>query len=565
MNNSVKNCIVKLIALLLVLLVMPFAAADSVSSLLSSYEGSQEKFLGLKDELKECQLLDDDCEDIENDLFDAALPYAEDAINLMLVYLYYVNDAAHADAQEELEQAIDDLQYADSKEEYDDVLAAVKIAWKSIADDIKQKTVEDLFVAVDALVDKGEIIDAKLECGIGELTTSSTALDDAYTSFSADIAKADEQIDAAENLLNADGDLTDVVATIKSAQEALKSSQTSLTTARDALTAKGGTLCTEVVIEDDEDDADEEDDEDADETEDEDEEAEEETEEVVEEQDLDQLLSDYDLDTYYEEAQDAIETLVEYIEEQQDDNYDTSKADIVLGQAEQYLEDAEELVLTKKGVGAISKLLNAQQTAERGLNSEYYKVGSGSSSSGSATADYQAFVACMEKASYSYQRDACYEDYGIDGDTQTEIDDCLAAANAEDERLECYSEAENEAEKQEGDDEEALRDRLETLEDDLDDLEDDVTLLYGNLSQSGESSTSDDYKDVDTAIDALLDEVQEANQGYFDDMDDIETKIDLGDESEADELLDDLEDEVADYIEDMEAEIADLQQDIDAL
>ena len=104
-----------------------------------------------------------------------------------------------------------------------------------------------------------------------------------------------------------------------------------------------------------------------------------------------------------------------------------------------------------------------------------------------------------------------------------------------------------------------------TLEDDLDDLEDDVTALYNELSQSGESSTSDDYQTVDTAIDDLLDEVQEANQGYFDDMDDIETKIDLGDESEADELLDDLEDEVADYIEDMEAEIADIQEDIDAL
>ncbi len=548
-------------------MVMPFAAADSVSSLFSSYEDSQEEFLALKEELKECQLLDDGCEDIEDELLDAALPYAEDAINLMLAYVYYVNDAAHVDAQEELEQALDDLQYADSKEEYDDVLAAVKTAWKSIADDLKQKTLEDLFAAVDALVDKGEIIDAKLECGIGELTTSSTALDDAYASFSADIAKADEQIDAAEDLLNADGDLSDVVATIKSAQDALKSSQTSLTEARDALTAKGGTLCAEVVIEDDEDDADEEDDEDVDEAEDDEEEAEveEETEEVEEEQDLDELLSDYDLDTYYEDAQDAIETLVEYIEEQQNDDYDTSEAEVVLGQAEAYLEDAEELVLTKSGVGAISKLLNAQQTAQRGLNSEYYSAGGGSSSSGTGSDDYEAFVDCMEGSSYSYQRDACYEDYGIDGDTQTEIDDCLAAANAEDERLDCYSEAEEEAALQEGDDEEALRDRLSTLEDDLDDLEDDVTALYNELSQSGESSTSDDYETVDTAIDDLLDEVQEANQGYADDMDDIDTKIDLGDESEADELLDDLEDEVADYIEDMEAEIADIQQDIDAL
>ncbi|MBI5002876.1 hypothetical protein HZC31_05795 [Candidatus Woesearchaeota archaeon] len=560
MNNSVKTVSLKLIALLLALLVMPFAAADSVSSLLSSYEKSQEKFLDLKDELKECQLLDDGCEDIEDELLDAALPYAKDTINLMLAYVYYVNDATNADAQEELEQALDDLQYADSKEEYDDVLAAVKTAWKSIADDLKQKTVEDLFAAVDALVDKGEIIDAKLACGIGELSTSSTALDDAYTTFSADIAKADEQIDAAEDLLNSGGDLTDVVATIKSAQEALKSSQTSLTTARDALTAKGGTLCAEVVIEDD--DADEDDD--AEETEDEEVEEEPE-EEVEEEQDLDTLLNDYDLDSYYEDAQDAIETLVEYIEEQQGDDYDTSKAEVVLAQAEAYLEDAEELVLTKKGVGAISKLLNAQQTAQRGLNSEYYKAGSGSSSGGSATADYQAFVDCMESASYSYQRTACYDDYGIDGDTQTEIADCLAAANAEDERLDCYSEAEEEAALQEGDDEEALRDRLETLEDDLDDLEDDVTALYNELSQSGESSTSDDYKDVDSAIDDLLDEVQEANQGYADDMDDIDTKIDLGDESEADDLLDDLEDEVADYIEDMEAEIADIQDDIDAL
>ncbi len=555
----------KLIALLLVLLVLPFAAADSASSLLFSYEKSQVKFLDLKEEFEECQLLDDDCDDIENELLDTALPYVEDAITLMLAYVYYVNDADNTDAQAELEQARDDLQYADSKEEYDDVLAAVTTAWKSVADDIKQKTVEDLFAQVDALVDKGKIIDAKLECGIGELGSSTDALDDAYASFAADIAEADEQIDAAEDLLDKVGDLSEVVSTIKSAQEALKSSQTSLTEARDALTAKGGSLCTEVVIEEDEDDDADEDD-DVDKTEDEEEVEEEvEEEEVEEEADLDELLNEYGLDSYYEDAQDAIETLVEYIEEQQEDNYDTSEADVVLAQAEGYLEDAEELVLEKSGIGAISKLLNAQQTAARGLNSEYYSAGGGSSSSGTGSEDYEAFVDCMEGASYSYQRDACYEDYGIDGDTQTEIADCLAAANAEAERLDCYSEAEEEAVAQEGNDEEALRDRLSTLEDDLDDLEDDVTALYNELSQSGESSTSDDYETVDTAIDDLLDEVQEANQGYFDDMDDIETKIDLDDESEADDLLDDLEDEVADYIEDMEAEIADIQQDIDAL
>ncbi len=555
MNNSVKKCTMKLVALLLVLLVMPFAAADSVSSLLSSYEKSQEKFLDLKTEFEDCEAVDDDCGDIEEELLDAAISYAENGIKIMLAYISYLGDDSSADAQADLEQALDDLQYADSKEEYDAALDSAKTAWKSVADAIKKKTVEDLFAEVDALVDKGEIIDAKLECGIRELTTSSTELDAAYTSFSADIAKADELIDVAEDLLSKGSDLTEVVATIKSAQDALKSSQTSLTEARDALTAKGGTLCAEVVIEED---ADEEDDT-------EEEEAEEVEAEEVEEQDLDELLSDYDLDTYYDDAQDAIETLTEYIEEQQDDNYDTSEAEVVLAQAEQYLEDAEKLVLESGGTGAISRLLNAQQIATRGLNSEYYRAGTGTSSSGSATADYDAFVDCMEGSSYSYQRDACYGDYGIEGGTQTEIEDCLAAANAETERLECYTEAENEAELQEGDDEEALRDRLSALEDALDDLEDDVTALYNELSQSGESSTSNDYQTVDTAIDNLLDDVQEANQGYFDDMDDIETKVDLGDESEADDLLDDLEDEVADYIEDMEGEIADLQQDIDAL
>lgn len=562
MNKFVKNYSMKFIALFFVLFVLPFAAADSTSSLLSSYEKSQAKFLDLKEELEECQLLDDDCDDIEDGVLDAALSYAEDTISLMLAYVYYVNDSKNADAQAELEQALDDLQYADTKDEYDDVLAAVTTAWKSVADDIKKKTVENLFAHVDALVDKGEIIDAKLECGIDELGSSTDALDDAYASFAADIAQADEQIDAAEDLLNEGSDLSAVVSTIKSAQESLKSSQISLTEARDALTAKGGTLCAEVIIEDDDDDT----------NEIEDEKVEDEVGGDVEEEDteeeeanLDELLNEYGLNSYYEDAQDAIETLVEYIEEQQNDDYDTSEADVVLSQAEGYLEDAEELVLEEGGKGAISKLLNAQQTAERGLNSEYYSAGGGSSSSGTGSEDYEAFVDCMESASYSYQRDVCYEDYGIDGDTQTEIADCLAAANTEDERVDCYAEAEEEAAVQEGDDEEALRDRLNTLEDDLDDLEDNVTALYDALADSGESSTSDDYETVDTAIDDLLDEVQEANQGYLDDMDDIDTKIDLGDESEADELLDDLEDEVADYIEDMEAEITDLQDDIDAL
>lgn len=557
MNSPVNVTMKHVVALLLVFLVMPFAVADSVSPFLSSYEKSQKKFLDFKEELKDCELADDNCDDIKDDLLDAAIPHLRDAIALMQAYVTYAGKDTTA-----LEQALDDLQYADSKEEYDAILADVKVAWASLAGDIKKKAVEDLFASVDALVDKGEIIDAKLECGIDALDSSTSSLDSAYTSFSADIAKADEQLDAVEELL-ASKNLDEALVGIRNAQNALKSSQTSLASARDALTAKGGTLCAEVVIEDDDDDADEDDD-----TDDEEEDAEEETaaveEDVEEEQDLDELLSDYDLDSYYEDAQDAIETLTEYIEEQQDNNYDTSKAEVVLTQAEGYLKDAEKLVLGSGGTGAISRLLNAQQTAVRGMNSEYYKAGSGSSS-GSATADYDAFVACMEGASYSYQRDACYEDYAIDGDTQTEINDCLAAANAEDERLDCYSEAETEAEKQAGDDEEALRDRLSTLENTLDDLEDEVTALYDELSDSGESSTSDDYKDVDTAIDTLLDDVQEANQGYLDDLDDIETKIDLGDENEADDLLDDVEDEVADYIEDMEAEVADIQQDIDAL
>jgi len=544
---------------------LPFAAAENVTSLLNTYNNAKKHFDKAKEELAACQATGDDCEDVEEEVLDAALDAAEEGIALMLAYLEYsgIDGASVAD----LEKALDDLDYVQDKDDFEKVVASAKTAWASVSASVKQKTIEDLYAAVEDLVDKGELIDAKLSCGLEELDASDATLNSAVASFSAAIATADQRIDAAEALLSKGDDLDSVLATIKDAQASLKESQISLSSAHTALTAAGGSLCSEVtIVEDEEDDSDDEDNDDEDDAEQEDtEEADEEDEqETEEEQDLDELLEDYGLNEYYDDAQDAIENLEEYISEKEEDGYDASDAEEVLQQAKDYLAQGEDLVLESSGAGALSRFFNAQQTAERGMNSDYYDYSPGSSSA-SGSADYVAFVECMESATYSSQRTVCYEDYGIRSGTQSDMNDCLAAASSESDRIDCYSEADEEAEEQEGDDAEALQDRIDAVQDSLEDLEKDVTDLYDALAATDEDSSSDDYEALDSDIDDLLDTVQADIQGYENDLDDVQDELDFSDEDEADELLDALEDEVEDYIEDIEEQIAEIQEDIDAL
>ncbi len=561
--------------LICVLFILPFAAAENVTSLLNTYDNAKKHFDKAKEELVDCQATGDECEDIEEDVLDAAIDTAEEGIALMLAYLEYsgIDGASVTD----LEKALDDLDYVQDKDDFEKVVASAKTVWASVSVSIKQKTIEDLYAAVEELVDKGELIDAKLSCGVEELDASDVTLTSAVASFSAAIATADQRIDAAEDLLSKGDDLDSVLATIKDAQASLKESQRSLSTAHTALTAAGGSLCSEVtIVEDDDDDDDDENGDDTDEEDEAEQEAEQEDTEEAEaaeddeeeteeqEQDLDELLDDYGLSDYYDDAEDAIENLEEYISEKEDDGYDATDAEEVLEQAKEYLAQGEDLVLESSGNGALSRFFNAKQTAERGMNSEYYDYNPGSSSA-SGSADYVAFVDCMEGASYSYQRTICYDDYGIADGTQSDINECLSAASSESDRITCYSEADEEAEEQEGDDEEALQDRIDAVQDSLEALEEEVTDLYDALAATDEDSSSDDYEALDSDIDDLLDTVQGDIQGYEDDLDDAQDEIDLGDEDEADELLDALEDEVEEYIEDIEEQIAEIQEDIDAL
>lgn len=542
-----------LLPLILLLVALPFAAADSVSSFYGKYQSSQKKYQELRAELDECRAAGDDCEDIEEDLLDAAIPYAEAGIEVMLAYIEYTDSSELADEKETLEQALDDLKYVETKEAFDEVVATVKATWTSATPDVKKKTVEDLKNEVADLVSKGKLIDAKLDCGIGTLDSSPSDLVTSYRSFSEDIAEAEEHIEEAEALLESDGDVDAILEYVKKSQEALKNSQSPLETATTVLEEQGGSFCAEVTLEEEEEETEEET---AEETE-----TEEETEE--EEQDIDALAEEYGLDTYYNDAKDAIEELVETIEEKQDDHYDTSEADDILAEAEAYLAEAEELILEEGGKGALSRLFNAKTTAEKGLLDAYYSLRTGTT--GSETDDFIAFVDCMEMAGYANQRQTCYDDYGISDNTQSDIEDCLGTAATTAQKEDCYVAAEDEAEKQIDADAEELADRIDALEEQLDDLEGNVTALYNNLSAAEDDKSSSSYTTIDSQIDDLLDDVQTANEDYQDQMDDIQTMIDNEKYDDADDDLDDLETEIENYIEDMLGEVADIQEDIDAL
>ncbi len=543
-----KKLVLALLACLLC--VAPFAAAESLSSMMNTYDNAKQEFNDIKKEYQDCQKADEDCSDIEEDLIEPAVEYASAGISIMIMYLDYAEiETGKADLQE----ALDDLRYVETKEDFDAAITKAKNAWDSVAEDMKQKTIEDLKDNITELVEKGKLIDAKLKCGIKTLSSSTSELDTAYTVFSAEIDEADAKIAQAENLIAADNFASAMVA-IKEAQKALQDSKTSLGTATNALNTKGGALCTEVVIEEQE----------ITETEDEEETREEETEESEETKDLDELLTEYELDSYYSDAEDAVNDLVEYISKKEADSYDVSGAEVVLAQAQDYMESAEDLVLNSGGIGALSKLLNAQQTAERGLNSEYYSASS-STTSTSGSDDYEAFTVCMESAGYAYQRDDCYEDYGISDDTKEEIESCLDEATNEGEREDCYAYADEEAEEQVHADEDGLNDRISAVEKQMGDIEDAVTYLYNELSATGESSTSNDYIEIDALIDALLDDAQSAIEDYEQTIDDIQQDIEDGDYDDADDALDSLENDVDEFEDDMNSEIDDIQQEIDAL
>lgn len=552
----------KIWIVVLLLFIIPFVWAAELSSLIDNYEQKKETFLEYKAELESCTDAGDDCEDIENDVLDAAIDTAELGIEIMQAYIEYTAVTDADTLIEQLETAKNDLKYADSKEEFDAVIADVRATWSTVADDIKQMTVEDLYAAVDELVDKGELIDAKLSCGIDKLTDGSEVLDTTYEEFSAAITAADEKIDEAEALLEAN-DYDAALAAITAAQNSLKDSQSSLQTATTTLSAEGGELCAEVTITEDEDETEDETEDEAeneseDESETESEDEEEQQEE--EEQDLDELLSDYGLSSYHNDATEAIETLVDYIDERKEGGDDTSEAEDVLADAETYLAEGEQLVLEEEGTGAISKFLNAQQTAERGLNSEYYSEGEATVE---GSEDYQAFVDCMETASYSSQRDECYDDYDISGEVQDEIESCLSTADDQDTRYDCYEEAADEAEQQVDDEAQELQDRVDALKDDLEDLEEAVTDLYDALAAKDLDSDDEDFISIDADIDDLLERVQGDREEFETDLDTIEDMIEDEDYDEADNDLDTIESEIEDYVTDKEADKDDIQEDID--
>lgn len=541
--------------------IAPFTLADSLSSQLAHYDNAQKKFEKSKTDFQECQKYDDDCSDIEEEILYNAVSYATESIHIMLTYIGYAsNPTQTAAAQSSLQKALDDLTYVKTKEDFQAIVLTVKTSWTSITEAVKQKPVEDLKEEVDSLIEKGKLIDAKIDCGIDELSSSTSALDASYKEFSAQIAEAEKQISEADNSLAHNAQASTVLASVMSAQEALKKSQSSLTTALDALSAAGGSLCSEITVST------------TTETEttaetDSEVDTEAETQDVepvaqIPAKTVAQLVKEYDLSDYYYNADEAISSLKDYIDEKQEDNYDTSKAEDVLSQAQEYFNAGVDLIKNNAGKGALSKFLNAQQTAVRGLNSEYYKVGTSSSS---LSQNYNDFVDCMQQAGYATQRDGCYEDYGISSGTAEDIESCLGEASSDSEEEECYVDAEDEADYQESSSASELLDRITALEDDLGALEDDVTALYDELSDSQESSSSDTYRDIDHDIDALLSDVQSQRNDYDATIDDINDLIDDENTDNADDDLTDLEDEVESYIEDIQNEIDDLQDEINSL
>ncbi|PIN80451.1 hypothetical protein COV16_00890 [Candidatus Woesearchaeota archaeon CG10_big_fil_rev_8_21_14_0_10_34_8] len=553
-----------LVLTLIMLLLLPFAAADSFASLLGDYNKAKAEYSDIRDQLDECRLLDEDCEDFEDDILGPAIDYAKAGINLMIAYIDYVDNSDLDDAETNLEQALDNLKYADTKEEFDDALDLAKTAWIDASVVIRMDTIGALYEEVDGLVDTGEILKAKLKCGIGELDSSTNDLDNAYENFAKLIGESDDNMDEAEALLNADS-LTEAFEYIKKSQNSLKESQAELETALSALESSGGKLCDEVVIEDD-DEEDEADDEDEEADDDEDEETDDDSEDD-EEKDFDTMLEDVGVESQYNDAKEAVEDLVDYIEKKQDDGYSTTKADSILAEAENYLETAEDKIMD--GKSGISYLLNAKETAKRGMNSEYYVKKSTTNDSSNATDDFEAFVTCMENAGYKYQRESCYDDYGIESDTQVEIEDCLYEGTDD---YTCYDYAEDEAEKQEDEEAQDLQDRVDELRNNLDDIESEVEDLLDNFYQAADDAGleegDNEYDDLEDDIKQLLDDVQSQNSDYDDDLDNVEELIDDENYDDADSDLDDLNDEINgnnQYIDDIKDKIADFEDDVNAL
>lgn len=152
------------------------------------------------------------------------------------------------------------------------------------------------------------------------------------------------------------------------------------------------------------------------------------------EENLDLLLEQYGLNSYYEDAQNAIDTLVEKIDEMEGYGYDVSIPNEYLTNAQKLLTEAEETILYSEGSGSLSMLLNAQTTAEQGMEAKYYIK---SSVAVHKAETWENFVSCMGEATYLYQRLDCYDQYNIDDDKQAEIENCLKTIEVGNES-DCY-------------------------------------------------------------------------------------------------------------------------------
>ena len=87
---------------------------------------------------------------------------------------------------------------------------------------------------------------------------------------------------------------------------------------------------------------------------------------------LETLIEQEGLGSYYKEADEMIKNLEDYTNELEEEGYNTIRIKVLLDEAKEYLADAENAILFDQGKGALSLLLNAKAKAEEGIEKGTY-------------------------------------------------------------------------------------------------------------------------------------------------------------------------------------------------
>lgn len=429
--------------------------AKKSNSLTAQYKEAQKDFLVLKKKIQACEEEGETCKKEQKAILEPAKRFTSLGIQLMLQKLRKAkeDESLSADIKLQLLDAITTLndlekkiQQAEEKEEIIEVAVEVREAWSAVQGIVQEQFFTSLKLNLDDTLQKSLTIANLAECGLTKLKKSGTetlVVEKELDLFIAKVNEAKDELNALSTRQE-DQDPAERAEALAAVKESLKAGKGTLTSFLAKLKSKKGKLCSPEEVEEIEDEGT------FSATEEDAEGAEEQETETVDTEEFEELLKEKGIYTDYTDALAVVEEAEEFIDKQEDEDYNVFNARNKIKEARSYLTGLPLKIKSGQIGGSISAIFNAKRLAGEArttrmtliptANEEDEEATEGDeeeaeNNSNEPSEDQLAFNQCMTQATNSYQRTICYRDYDAE-DKRTEIEDCLLESEETDE--ECY-------------------------------------------------------------------------------------------------------------------------------